>query len=274
MSTQKKMIFILTLFTTLLMVYAAFQGVFNPNTFAKDSKSFGTQGIGQDFVNLFFVAPLLLISLILFLKENKIGYYLFGGTVLYILYSYIIYAFGVHFNHLFLIYSLLFSFSLYLFIIFMMEFSAKEIKSWFQEQIPAKTMSIFMIVVAVMFYFIWLGEIIPALMSGTTPKTVTDNNLLVNPVHVLDLAFSLPALIIAAFLLLKRHKLGYILAPLLLVFIVVLTIALAGMAVNLALNNISENFFLVYIFAVLSVLSMIILLLFFRKLNHKDNGQL
>ena len=71
----------------------------------------------------------------------------------------------------------------------------------------------------------------------------------------------------SAFLLLKRHKLGYILAPVLLVFIVVLTIALAGMAINLTLNNISENFFLVYIFAVLSVLSMIMLVMFFRKIK-------
>ncbi len=267
MEFTKKIITILSIILLLLMGYAAYQGVFNPATFEKDSLSFGTQGIGQDFVNLFFVAPLLLISLFLFLKENKIGYYLFGGTVLYILYSYGIYAFGVHFNHLFLVYSLLLGVSLFLLIIFTMEFSTKDVKDWFQDHIPAKTMAIYMIVVAVMFYFIWLAEIIPALISGTTPKTVTDNNLLVNPVHVLDLAFSLPALIVAAFLLLKRHKLGYIFAPVLLVFIVVLTIALAGMAINLTLNNISENFFLIYIFTVLSVLSLIVLGMFFRKLR-------
>jgi len=267
MQFTKKIISILTILLFLLMAYAAFQGVFNPATFAKDSKSFGTQGIGQDFVNLFIVAPLLLISLYLFLRENKIGYYLLGGTILYVLYSYVIYAFGVHFNHLFLVYSFIFGLSLYLFIIFIIDFSRQDVLSWFERDVPVKTMSAYMIIVAVLFYFIWLAEIIPALTSGTTPKTLTDNNLLVNPVHVLDLAFSLPGLIIAALLLMKHHKLGVIFAPLLLVFLVVLTIALAGMVVALTLNHISENFFLAYIFAVLSVLSMTILIIFFRRLK-------
>ncbi|MFP4548001.1 MAG: hypothetical protein ACLFQM_07700 [Fidelibacterota bacterium] len=267
MSVQKKIIFILTIFTTLLMIFAAYHGVFNPATFEKDSLSFGTQGIGQDFVNLFIVAPILLISLFLYFRENKIGYFLFGGTILYILYSYVIYAFGVNFNQLFLVYSFIFGLSLYLFIIFIMDFASKDVTAWFKKKIPAKTMGIYMIIIAVLFYFIWLGEIIPALLAGTTPTTVTDNNLLVNPVHVLDLAFSLPGLVIAAFLLMKHHKLGYIFAPVLLVFLVILTIALAGMIVALTLNNISENFFLAYIFAVLSVLSMIILVMFFRKVK-------
>ncbi|MBN2281728.1 MAG: hypothetical protein JXQ65_14190 [Candidatus Marinimicrobia bacterium] len=267
MEPTKKIITVLTYILLAMMAYASYQGVFNPVTFARDSQSFGTQGIGQDFVNLFIVAPVLLVSLYLYLHENKIGFFLFGGTVLYILYSYIIYAFGVHFNHLFLFYSLIVGSSLFLFIMFMADFSKKAVIEWFEAKIPVKTMSTYMIVTAIMFYCIWLGEIIPALISGTTPKTITDNNLLVNPVHVLDLAFSLPALIVSAVLLLKKHNLGYIFAPVLLVFIVILTIALSGMAVALTLQNISENFYLVYIFSVLSLLCVIILVLFFRKIK-------
>jgi hypothetical protein len=62
---------------------------------------------------------------------------------------------------------------------------------------------------------LWLSEIVPSL-SGTTPKALKDVGLLTNPVHVLDLALLLPALIIAGRLLIKGRPLGYVLAPALL----------------------------------------------------------
>jgi len=267
MQSTKKIISTLTIILLILLTFASYQGFFNPKTFEKDSMSFGTQGIGQDFVNLFIVVPLLLISFLLFRKDNRIGSFLFGGTIFYILYSYMIYAFGVNFNHLFLFYCGILGLSLYIFIIFLVDLSQHDIISWFGEKVKVTAMSIFLLIIAVMFYLLWLKDIIPAILTGTTPISVTDNNLLVNPVHVLDLSIALPAAIVSSILLLKKNKFGFIFAPIILLFIVILTIALIGMVIALKVKGISEDITLVYIFSGLSILGTGFLIQFFRNLN-------
>jgi hypothetical protein len=56
-------------------------------------------------------------------------------------------------------------------------------------------------------------------MSGNTPQSVIDMGLPTNPVHILDLAFFLPAVILTGVLLLKRKPLAYTLAPSFIVFL-------------------------------------------------------
>ena len=58
-----------------------------------------------------------------------------------------------------------------------------------------------------------------ALIDGTAPVAVTDVNLPTNPVHVLDLAFFLPAAAIVGGSLWQRRALGYAAAPAMLVFL-------------------------------------------------------
>src|SRR6056297_2261862 len=100
---------------------------------------------------------------------------------------------------------------------------------------------LYFILIAIMFYGIWLKEVLPAILDDTLPKSVSDYNLLVNPIHVLDIAIVLPGLIIAAILLLKKRPLGYILAPVFLVFIVILAGALMGMVFKLKAEGISDE---------------------------------
>ncbi|MGM0408572.1 MAG: hypothetical protein ACQERU_11350, partial [Bacteroidota bacterium] len=130
-----------------------------------------------------------------------------------------------------------------------------------------KTIAIYFIIVAAMFYLLWLKDVIPAIINNTVPATVSDYNLLVNPVHVIDISFALPGLIVVAVLLFKRQNLGYIFAPVGLVFIIILTIALAGMVVMLNVKNISDDTSLVGIFLILSVISIVLLVMFLRTMK-------
>ena len=79
-------------------------------------------------------------------------------------------------------------------------------------------LSILLVVLAVAFYILWLSEDIPSLLSGTVPASVTTAGLLVNPVHVLDMAFYLPAFLITGVSLWRGKASGYALALPLLVF--------------------------------------------------------
>ncbi len=265
---------------TILSVLLAFSlavvsvfGIFIPVTYARDTASMAVQGIGQDIVNLFLVVPLLLVSMFLMLKSNIIGLYVFGGTVFYILYSFIIYCFGVHFNVMFLMYCVTLGLSVFIFIIFLYEAGKKDVRQWFNEKLPVKYIGIYLIIVSLMFYVLWLKDVFPAIINNTVPASVSGQNLLVNPVHVIDISFALPGILVSAVLLMKKNNLGYILSPVSLVFILILAIALAMMVVMMKVRGIGDDTSVVLIFVVIAVISLFFLFLFMRaliKYQYKD----
>jgi hypothetical protein len=264
---QFKLIFVLSLFLTAVLTVVSYYGAFNPGTYERETPSMAAQGMGQDIVDLFLIVPLLVVSSILILKNNKFWFFIFGGTVLYILYSFVIYSFGVHFNQLFLLYCFTLGLSLYVFILFIYQFNKLDVLNWFGNRVAIRPTAIYLIFVALMFYFLWFKDIIPATLNHTIPKTVSDYNLLVNPVHVLDISFALPGLIISALLMIKKHRLGYILAPISLVFIFNLAIALSGMVIMLKVKGIGESISIAVIFIILAIISLVFLVIFLKNIK-------
>lgn len=269
-NSQLKIITILTLLFAFFLAIVSYYGAFVLSTYERDAASMAAQGIGQDIVDLFLVVPLLLISLLLMHRKNKRAYFIFSGTVFYILYSFFIYSFGVHFNNLFLLYCLILGLSLYVFILLVSGLNGMEIEDWFPPNIPVRSIATYFIFIALMFYLLWLKDIVPAIISNTIPKSVSDYNLLVNPVHVLDIAFTLPGLIITAILLLKKQRLGLILTPVFLVFTIILTIALIAMVIMLKIKGINDETSVAGIFVVLSIIGTVLLSLFLK--NVEDIG--
>jgi len=264
---NQRTITVLGVLLAISLAVVSYLGAFHPLTYVRDSASMGAQGIGQDLVDLFFVVPVLLISLFYSRKNNRMGLLLLAGTLFYIMYSFIIYAFGVHFNQLFLLYCSTLGLSLFAFLILIMELNKQDVKSWFNQSGITKTIGVYFIVVAIMFYLLWFKDVVPAIISNSVPPTVSDYDLLVNPVHVIDIAFALPGLIVVAVLLFKKHNLGYIFAPGGLVFTIILTIALVGMVIMLKVKDVSDDTSVAWIFLFLSVISTVLLILFFRTMK-------
>ncbi len=265
--TQMKIIAALTVIMALALGIVSYYGAFVPSTYERDAISIAVQGMGQDIFDIFFVVPLLLISLFFGFKNIQVAYFIFGGTVLYILYSFFIYSFGVHFNNLFLLYCLILGASLYTFILIIIELNRMNTQEWFNNKVPVHIIGIFFITIAVMFYLLWLKDIIPAIMKDSIPKNVSDYKLLVNPVHVLDNAFVLPGLVITAILLMRKHHIGFIFTPIFLVFIILLAMALVAMVIMLKIKGISEDLSIGVIFIILAIISLIILSVFLKKIK-------
>ena len=191
---------------------------------------------------------------------------LYSGTLGYIMYSFIIYCFGVYFNQFFLLYCLTLSLSLYAFILVFSDLKKQKVELWF-EKAPVKLISIYISIMALIFYVLWLKSVVPAIIHNEVPKEVSDYKLLVNPVHVIDLVFALPGLIIGSVLIWKKKGIGFIIASLALVFMVLLTLALAAMALVLVVRGISEDFTIAIVFGILSITSVVLLILLFRKIK-------
>ncbi|HEX7462972.1 MAG TPA: hypothetical protein VF317_12445 [Dermatophilaceae bacterium] len=82
------------------------------------------------------------------------------------------------------------------------------IKDWFAGRAMTGTAR-FLIAVAALFALLWLSEIVPDLFAGNPSRSATHWKVPTNPMHVLDLAFFLPAVIMSGLLLRRQHPLGY-----------------------------------------------------------------
>ncbi len=220
----------LTVPIAVLLVIAAGVGLFTSG-FYRDSAGLVAQAIGQDLVSLVVALPALVVSAYLASRGSLRGRLIWLGLLVYVVYTYASYSFGIRFNPLFLVYLALLGCSTYALIGGLATTDWPRVKAAFTEQTPVKTVSIFLLVIAGLFYLIWLSEALPASLSGGVPASVQEDGTATNVVHVLDMALLLPALVIAAVSLWRRQALGYTLAAALLVNLGFLALAVLSMSV-------------------------------------------
>jgi len=264
---KNRLLLIMTVIMAVLMALVSAAGIFIPGTYAKETANYAAQGTGQDIINLFVVFPFLLVSAFLMNRGSRLFAIIWAGIVVYTAYSYVIYSFGLHFNRFFLAYCAVLGISVYSVILF---FTGKQVKGadkWFKPSVPVKIPAFYMFTVAALFYKVWLGEIIPANISGTTPQSIIDAGLMVNPVHVLDIAIVLPAVIMAGAMLLMKKPFGFIFAPAIMVFCVFMALAIAGMAVVMKSRGFEGAGGLVVMFSVLTAASAVIFILMVKELK-------
>src|SRR5688500_3522673 len=99
-----------------LVAAAAAGGIFLEGTYAKESASWAAQGVGQDTITLTLVVPLLIVSAVGASRGSKRALMVWAGVLVYLVYSYTLYAFFIHFNALFLVYTAALGVSFYLLI--------------------------------------------------------------------------------------------------------------------------------------------------------------
>ena len=259
----------LTVPIVILLAAAAGGGVFI-NGLYRDVPYFAAQAKGQDLVSLVIVLPTLIFTARLASRNSPRAGLIWLGALIYLVYTYAIAAFVVRFNPMFLVYVALFGCSLYALIGGLSTANTAVIQACFAEKTPTKAVSIYLAVLVVLFYVLWLSEILPALIAGTIPKSIQDNGTPTNAVHVLDMAWILPACGITIFSLWRKKALGYTLAGAILSYCVLLILAILGMVVSMAQNGQPIVLPQVLVFGVLFVISLGILILYMKGLRSSN----
>lgn len=217
-----------SVFAAVIMAWVSFLGISSPETYSQETANWAAQAIGQDYVNLFLAAPLLLMSAYLADKGSLRAYLVWLGTSIYVAYSYVLYSFFVHFGPNFLLYVATLGLACYSMFGSLASLDRDYLSRVFAAMRPGSA-RIVLGVVGVIFYLLWLSDIAKAIASGSLPAGVADIGFAVNPVHVLDMAFILPGSLITSYLLAKKKTAGYLFAVPLLVFFVLMGAAIISM---------------------------------------------
>jgi len=218
----------LSVLVSTLVTTTSLLGILSGRTYSRETEAWAVQAVGQDYANL-VVAVLLLVSTWLLSRHSLRAYLVWLGAYLYLFYAFAIYAFAVHFQFLFLAYVAVLGLSFYALVGGLTAVDIDELATAMPSGSRAKSVSILLMVIGVLFSLLWLSEIVPNLLAGSVPQTLKETNLWVNPVHVLDLGILLPAMVITSVLLWRRKALGYVLSVPLLVFAMTMGLGIIAM---------------------------------------------
>ena len=205
----------LTVLIVLLGIPVHLVGLLAPQIY-RDPALLLPQNLGTDVVTLCVAIPLLGIAAGAMRVGSLRARMLWLGALGYLVYAYGMYALGVRWNPLFLAYLTLFSLSFFALVIGLLGTDAALVRSR-AAGVPVRAVAAYLIAIAVLVSGVWLKEEVGSLLQGTVPLSVQQFEAPTNIVHVFDLGLVLPAMVIAAVLLLRGRPWGYVLAGMLLV---------------------------------------------------------
>jgi hypothetical protein len=199
----------------ILAAVAAAAGLFIPELY-RDGEGWVRQARASDLTTLAAAVPILAVALWHAARGSRSAELITAGALAYLVYGYAIFAFSVSVNAMTpLHYAILgiATWSLGLSLPTLLSEGADAVP-----RLPRRTSGIFLIGVAVLFALLWMSQIVDSIISGEPAPALAGLGLSTNPVWALDLAFALPAFVVAGLLLLRNRPIGRFVALPLLVF--------------------------------------------------------
>jgi hypothetical protein len=258
---------IAALIVAALVVIASSAGITDPAIYAHETASWRVQGIGQDWIDLIVAVPWLTASAIATLRGSRRASLVLGGGLAYTAYSFVIYAFDVHFNQLFLVYCAILGLSVYGLVGLGLGLGSAELRGWFGDRAPRRVASVMMMASAVVFALMWLADDVPAMIRDEPPASLADVGLPTNAVHVLDLSLVLPALFASGVMLWRRRGAGYVLATIAMGFCVLMDLNIAGIVIAMQRSGLPADLTLACVFGVVAALAAALLGLLLRSMR-------
>jgi hypothetical protein len=196
---------------------------------------------------------------------------IWGGVVLYLTYTFVIYCFNIHFNKLFVLYCVCLGLSFYSLMYFLFIHLKEKSNEYFENTPVVRFIGIYFLIISVLFYFLWMSEIVPAITKSTIPKSVVETGLFTNGVHVIDLSVVLPGIFLTGIFLLKRRSIGYILTPIILTFFILMDISIGTLVIVMKIKGIKSNLILSAIMGMLALVSLLLLIWYFKSIRTKSD---
>jgi hypothetical protein len=182
--------------------------------------------------------PLLVAGLIAAARGSARGLIVWLAALGYVLYNAVLFCFAVRFNPLFLGFVAMFGLALWSLVAAVREVDAAAVRARFvAPRVPARIAAGYLAACAALFAALWLRDLVPATLAGEPPASLAGTAFLTNPVHVLDLAITLPLMLVAAIGLLRDRAPAYVLGPAL---IVMLAVETAGVAVDQVFGHLHD----------------------------------
>jgi len=235
--------------------------------YARETASWRAQAIGQDVVDLALAVPWLIVAAIATLRGSRRASLALGSGLGFAAYSFVVYAFDVRFNQMFLVYCAILGVSTYGLIALAAHGAARHLRADVLAPAPRRVASVTLIASATLFALMWLGEDVPAIVRGAPPASLMDVGLATNAVHVLDLSLVLPAMLVSGVLLWRQRRMGHALASIAMGFCVLMELNIAGIMIAMQRLGVAATSSMVWVFTGLAAFAAVLLVSLLRAVR-------
>lgn len=230
-----------------------------------DTVSSAAQMQGNDLIALILGLPLLVISTAMAFRGSLRGRLLLTGTMGFFLYTYLSMSMLTAYNMLFLVYVVLFTMSLYAFILCMLSFDLEDLPRHFSDTLPRGWIAGVLFAVGGFLFLAWFGRVMPEILNPQIPAAL--ENTTTRVIQALDLALIVPLAVLAGILLLKRSAWGYLLGSVAVLKGLTMALAVSTMAVNMALKGVADSMAIMVPFLVLTAMNMVVAIVLLRNIR-------
>ncbi|MDR8393950.1 hypothetical protein NC796_22540 [Aliifodinibius sp. S!AR15-10] len=240
--------------------------VYGKGLYMHMSQNVAPQGVAQDYITLGIAVPLLLVSLLWARRGSLKGQLLLAGTLGYFLVTYLFYLVMGMYNVMFLAYVILLGASFFAFSQTLLSIDINNLRTHFAESTPVTWAGGFLIFNSIAIALMWLGIVIPPLLDGSIiPVQVEHYTTLI--VQGLDLGLLLPLSFVSGLLLIRRKPLGYLLAPVYLVFLSILMTALTAKVIAMGIlgQNIMPAVVIIPLFTLSAIAFSVIIIKYVKE---------
>jgi hypothetical protein len=253
-------------FVAVLLALDAIVGLLVPGVY-HDSPGWAAQARGVNLIDLFLAVPALVISMALARRGSRRAVLVWIGVLGYVLYNSAIFTFDIAFNRLFLVYVGLLALAVFGSVYISRAIEPADLASRFWQSTPVLSVSVYLVAVAALFLLAWMKDIIPAVVTDTTPPNVLQAQIPTNPVYVLDLGFLIPLHVLAAVWLLRARAAGYVVAGALLVLNLLLSLSIISSTLFQYAIDPSISLAIVPVFAIIALASLLLTIVYLRAMN-------
>jgi hypothetical protein len=196
------LVYILSLIIASLLLFASVSGIFLGSTIYPTDELFNNF-ISNDIVNFLIGLPIILVSIILTLRGKLVGLLFWPGSLLFVIYNYMIYVLAIPLNWAVLLYLTLIALSVYTIIRLVTSIDGKKIKQRLTGVVYERISGAILVAMGLLFMLQAVGAMIDPLINQIQ---ITGLEL---AVHISDFSIS-PFLVIGGILLWQRKEFGYL----------------------------------------------------------------
>jgi protein-S-isoprenylcysteine O-methyltransferase Ste14 len=260
-----KLVYILSLFIAGLLVFTSVSGILLGSRIYPTGELFNNF-ISNDVVNIIIGLPVILASIILTLQGKLVGLLFWPGSLLFVIYNYMIYVLAMPLNWVVLLYLMLITLSVYTIIILVTIFDGTKIQQRLTGVVHERISGAILVAMGVLFMLQAGGAMIDSVINQIQITGIEF------AVHIADFSIS-PILVIGGLLLWRRKEFGYAIGLGLLFQASMLFIGLIAFLIIQPL--LTQTAFLTVDILVVSIMGLICfipLALFIRGVIAKDNS--
>jgi hypothetical protein len=166
----------------------------------------------QDATILLVGVPVLAAGLWYATRGSLRGRVVWLGGLAYATYTWASVGLQAPYNEFFLGYVALFSLSLFAFVGGVVTTDPEPVRRALEGRVSTALYGGALLVIAVGLAVLWLADVVPALLAGTTPLIVEEAGRVALASHLLDLGIVVPSLLVAGVWLRRGRTWGYLLA--------------------------------------------------------------